>query len=436
MPKSLFKSFLPWLVYFVFAVDNEASIKIGTTIALLIFVSSGITNLRNKYYLEMASAVFFPSFFILTVLFDFSWLTFHSLIFAPICLLIMSLMSLKNEAPFTMQFVKESGEEVLLPVHKKITIGWSGVFIICTLLSFVTANFTITLIILASIVLTIIYPTWQRKRLALNEGTRTIASISPLKIASLKNAKIAYRRLGRGRPLLMLPGFNMSMYSFGKPFLQELSKSYEIFLVDYPGIGSSSWTSGDFNAKDLAALFAEFTEFLKLPPVALLGFSLGGSIALQMAISYPHALSHLILIATDPGGQRALMADPKVLSKILNSPVKHASILFREDLIPKYLSLLNTSILEEKIPELVINEEKRFYHEWYQNNQIFSQLSLITLPTLIISGEDDLVVPTHNARTLGAHIKNSRLTLIPSAGHGILYQCPEEVASHISKFTA
>jgi len=121
-------------------------------------------------------------------------------------------------------------------------------------------------------------------------------------------AQIAYRRIGNGRPLIVLNGFAATSADWDPSFLDRLASSNEIVLLDNRGIGRSTDNGRPFDIAQLADDAARVVEALGIERISVLGWSMGGFIAQGLALQHPERINKLILLSTDPGGANADLA--------------------------------------------------------------------------------------------------------------------------------
>jgi pimeloyl-ACP methyl ester carboxylesterase len=131
-------------------------------------------------------------------------------------------------------------------------------------------------------------------------------------------AQIAYRRIGNGRPLMVLNGFAATSADWDPSFLDRLASSNEIVLLDHRGIGRSTDNGRPFDIAQLADDATRVVEALGIERISLLGWSMGGFIALTLALQHPGRIDKLILLSTEPGGADANLASAEVWSKLID----------------------------------------------------------------------------------------------------------------------
>jgi pimeloyl-ACP methyl ester carboxylesterase len=167
---------------------------------------------------------------------------------------------------------------------------------------------------------------------------------------------------------------------------------------------------------------------------------MGGMIAQELVLSYPDKVNKLLLYASYCGGNESVYpSNPEVFDTFSNTSGENCNILLRSASLmfpkkwrtenPNYTDLFNN-------PSSNISRDTILN----QSNAIFSwrgtcnRLKQIANPTLIITGTDDILVPSINSSTIANRIPNSQLIQVMSSGHGLMYQCPEKFCSIISTF--
>jgi pimeloyl-ACP methyl ester carboxylesterase len=131
--------------------------------------------------------------------------------------------------------------------------------------------------------------------------------------------RIAYNRLGSGRPLLVLNGLAATSADWDPSFIERLASANELILVDNRGIGASTDNGAPFDIDQLADDTARVIEALEFERVSMLGWSMGGFIAQTLALQHPARIDKLVLLSTDAGGVDAELAPPAVRSQLIDT---------------------------------------------------------------------------------------------------------------------
>ena len=132
-------------------------------------------------------------------------------------------------------------------------------------------------------------------------------------------AKIVYRRLGNGRPLLVLNGFGTTSSDWDPLFIHGLASYNELILLDNRGIGGSADDGKPFDIARLADDAAHVIGTLRFERISILGWSMGGFIAQTLALQHPNRVNKLILLSTDAGGSEADLASSAAWSQLVDT---------------------------------------------------------------------------------------------------------------------
>ena len=235
--------------------------------------------------------------------------------------------------------------------------------------------------------------------------------------------RIAFRSAGEGKPLVLLHGFTYSSYSF-RHNIPILSKYARVVCPDLVGHGKSDKPAGfDYSLKNQAELIFKLCTKLGFDRIDLGGCSMGGALAMQLAISYPDFVERLILV--DSAG---LDLDVKSPQRIFAIPiVGHIAALmttirFRKSTHTRMTvqdDEVTNGELEEYVKELKSFSSLMAGVRNLRANRAFKLAGIgnISQQTLIIWGELDPLFSTDSALKLTEIIAKSRLILLPGAGH-------------------
>ncbi len=223
-------------------------------------------------------------------------------------------------------------------------------------------------------------------------------------------------------PLLLLNGIGANLELL-QPFVDALGGGIETIRVDLPGTGESPAPTIPYRPSGLAKLLARLLDRLAYPEVDVLGISLGGIIAQQLARQYPKRCRRLVLVSTGTG---AIMVPgwPSVLALML-SPRRYRDPAHMAEIAPQ----LYGGRLREN-PELAATHGNAIrsggslgYYWQLLGVTGFTSihwLHRLRQPTLILSGTDDPIVPLINARIMARLIPNARLHVFDDGHMGLL----------------
>jgi pimeloyl-ACP methyl ester carboxylesterase len=270
-----------------------------------------------------------------------------------------------------------------------------------------------------------------------------------LRIEAANGVTYAYRRFGNTEtaalPLVFFVHFRANLDNWDPLLVDTIARQREVILLDNTGVaGSTGTTPGTVEAMALDAI--AFTDALGLRRYDLLGFSLGGFVAQEVALIRPHQARRIVLAGTGPRGGRDMHVFTRV---VLEVAVKDASVA--EDLLTIFFEQTATSQARgrEFIDRLGSRREDRdapvslatrdahlsAIETWgIPDPTRLSRLAGITQPTLVANGDNDIMVPTENTYLLADHLPNARLSIYPDAGHGFLFQYPVEFGTEVNAF--
>ncbi|AEE14996.1 alpha/beta hydrolase fold protein [Thermodesulfobium narugense DSM 14796] len=261
-----------------------------------------------------------------------------------------------------------------------------------------------------------------------------------------ESSMIAYKVLGEKnkKTIVMLEPFSSSMNSWDDSFVMNLLQNFRLIFIDYPGIGQSKFLSNkDPDIGELAQAVKNVLKNEKIKSANILGYSMGGFVAQQFARMYPDMVDSLILIGTDAGGSSAIKPQDYVIDALFNplpdlekQGERIMKVLFPKDEIDNY-KIKMALIYERSAPDItpkVFNYEKQIIYRWYLDNTNQKELDGKYFKTLILSSDQDLVVPPENALILHKILPNSKLVIFKGAGHALIYQMPSEISLAIRKF--
>lgn len=241
--------------------------------------------------------------------------------------------------------------------------------------------------------------------------------------------RVSVLRGGAGDPLLFLHGGGVA----GRwlPFMDLLAENFEIIVPEHPGFGLSETPPWLDNIGDLAYFYLDFVETLKLRNVHLVGNSLGGWIASEVAIREQHPFGTLTLVA--PAGIR-----------VDGTPIADIFLWSREDLTRNLFfdhllaeATLNAPMSEDEQNIQLRNSITMAKLAWQprlNDPDLKKWLHRIHLPTLIVWGDSDRLIPPAYGPAFQSLIPDSRLEIIPRCGHLPQIERPAEFVSAVTKF--
>jgi pimeloyl-ACP methyl ester carboxylesterase len=255
---------------------------------------------------------------------------------------------------------------------------------------------------------------------------------------------IAFERRGAGPPLVFLNGFAATKADWDPGFLEALEADRELILLDNRGMGGSSGDGSPCTIEDMAGDAAGAIAALGLERPDVLGWSMGGFVALALALATPDRVRKLVLLSTSAGGSAATLASPDVraqLSDLSGTPREQASRLISLLFLPARARMIDAAFgdvvaaARAALPHDVVRAQWRAMEAW-EAAGLADRLGEIGAPALIATGSEDVVVPAPNSLALADAIPGSWLARFPGCGHGFMADHPDSLARLISTFLA
>ena len=254
----------------------------------------------------------------------------------------------------------------------------------------------------------------------------------------------AYRRLGpaTGTPLVLLQHFSGNIDAWDPAVVNALATDRPVIAFDNAGVGRSTGQTPD-NVAAMARDAVTFMKLLGLAEVDLLGFSLGGCVAQQIAAEHGRLVRKLILVATAPrGGEEHLLAVLQDAFSQTDAPDPRLPLFFTASPASRSsgLAFLNRTKLRQYDRDTdngkaVTDPQAKALITWCATpDPEHAILHGIRQPALVVSGSHDTMLPANNAYVMFKELSNAQLILYPDSGHGALFQYHEMFVSHVRTF--
>ncbi|GGZ25961.1 alpha/beta hydrolase [Streptomyces olivaceoviridis] len=262
--------------------------------------------------------------------------------------------------------------------------------------------------------------------------------------------RYAYRRCGPSGPpppLLMLPHFRGVLDSWDPALVNALAAERDVIAFDNAGVGLSTGRTPRTIAETAVDTLA-FMDAVGIRQADLLGFSMGGYTAQELALLRPAAVRRLVLAATAPRGGPGILGRPDdffARADVDQPSLEDYLYLFfhhTESSQRSGLEFLGRHIEREHDRDLPAGRVARQAQyeamtEWgVPDHGALQRLPAIRQPALVVHGDNDLVTPPGASRLLAGLLPDARVRTYPDAGHGFLFQHHEEVARDVLAFLA
>ena len=290
-----------------------------------------------------------------------------------------------------------------------------------------------------------------RLRAVLRQAGRTIAravpwrraaasGVSPTRFARNGPVGIAYDVRGHGRPLVLVQGVGIGRWGW-EPVADRLARRFQVITIDNRGIGASDTPPGHYSTRMMADDVLAVLDHAGIQRASLVGTSLGGMIAQELALAHPERVDKLVLVATIPGG-------PHSRPKPLPTTYLFAWAPFMTSQA-KLQQFVHTTLGPETLrrrPKIArrLAARKRAHPQspqaWRAQTEagmLFNPLGRqrrITQPTLVVQGTADQVVAPGNAEVLAGLVPDARLQRFDGAGHLLYWEQPKRFVRVVTDF--
>ena len=249
--------------------------------------------------------------------------------------------------------------------------------------------------------------------------------------------RIAWEESARGEPLLLVHGLGYTKEGWG-PVRDLLARSFRVLSFDNRGIGESEAPAGPYTVAQLADDALQVLDEAGVERAHLLGTSLGGFVAQEVAVRAPERVDRLVLACTMPGGPRSFPIPQPTLDLMARMGTMPPDDALRAFVV---------NALGDAPPDGLVDEiyAYRLAHQppldgWQAQAAAgaafdgYDRMGDIRAPTLILTGLEDKVADPRNVQLLNDGIAGSRVELFPGCGHLFFWEQPERFAEVVTEF--
>ena len=232
--------------------------------------------------------------------------------------------------------------------------------------------------------------------------------------------RIYWDEQGQGDPILLIMGLGYTAHMWHRT-RPRLAGHFRTIAFDHRGVGRSDAPAGPYSMVMMASDAAKVLDAAEVESVHVFGISMGGMIAQEFAFEYPTRVRSLILGCTSAGGPTAVRSEPEA-AKMLKARAQMTPHQAAEAALP--------FIYDVGTPRERIEQDLAIRRPWLPRPgsylaqlegilawEGYSRLPAIGVPTLVIHGENDRLVPAGNGRLIADRIPGAKLVLIPHASH-------------------
>jgi pimeloyl-ACP methyl ester carboxylesterase len=226
-------------------------------------------------------------------------------------------------------------------------------------------------------------------------------------------------------------GLSGSALTWGEPFLDRLRQDFETIVYDHRGVGQSSRMEEPFTIAQLAVDAVGLLDALEIDSAHVLGVSMGGMVAQELALSHPERVRTLTLGCTYCGGDGSSRASPEVTQRLAEGSTSgdreravrtyweaNVSAVFAGD--GDAYTAYRANALERRVAISVIAAQL----EAIAAHETLTRLHQLMMPTLIVHGTADEIIPVENAHLIAAQISGSRIEILDGVGHLFFLERP------------
>jgi pimeloyl-ACP methyl ester carboxylesterase len=257
-------------------------------------------------------------------------------------------------------------------------------------------------------------------------------SASETKLLTVRGVQLEVADRGQGRPLLVLHEEDGLIPH--APFLSLLQKSGRVIAPSHPGFGHSPDSPFIDTVDDLSYLYLDLLTELHLRDVVVIGCSLGGWIAAEMAVKSTQCISKLILVA--PVGIKVGGRETRDIPDVFALPPDEVTRLKYHD--PTRATVNYASLSDDELAVIARNREATALYVWepyFHNPKLHRRLQRIDVPTLLLWGAGDrFVTPCYYGAAYQRAIPGAKLEIVDEAGHFPHIEQPEAVVKRVGLF--
>jgi 3-oxoadipate enol-lactonase len=255
--------------------------------------------------------------------------------------------------------------------------------------------------------------------------------------------ELSYQRSGSGPPLLLIMGMGGTFSHWGEQFLAPLRDGFDVIAYDHRGVGQSSRMEAPFTIAQLATDAAGLLAALEIESAHVLGISMGGMVAQELALEHPQRVRTLALGCTYCGGEGSSLATPPVAQRLVEALRSgdreralrtgweigvSAPMVDDDDAYAAFRDLC----LRRPVAQAVIMAQMRAIAA----HDTSARLPRLALPVLIVHGTADLLIPVENAHTIAGHLPHAREEILDHVGHRFFLEEPQRAAELVRAHSA
>jgi len=247
--------------------------------------------------------------------------------------------------------------------------------------------------------------------------------------------ELYWERSGAGEPLLLIQGMSGTHVTWGEPFLSRLEADFDCVVFDNRGIGNSAEVSEPFRIADLAADAVAVMDAAGLESAHVLGISMGGVIAQEVALDRPDRIRSLTLGCTYCGGPGSSLIAPEDAGPLLEALTSGNldqvfQAMYAVNLSPGFRAdeshYADFTAMASALPARQGTVQLQIQAVYGHDTQ--ARLGEIAAPTLVVHGTEDKMIPVANGELIASLLPDARLEILDGVGHMFWWEQPERSA--------
>jgi len=248
--------------------------------------------------------------------------------------------------------------------------------------------------------------------------------------------KIAYRRQGRGPAVLLIHGVGGDSSNWGL-IAERLAAHFDVIAMDLRGHGRSDLITGPLDADELARDALQVLDEAGVQRCAVVGFSLGGAVALALTLGHPDRVEKLVVIGTVSGRSEEDKAKAAARIEFVRTQgtagIAEAN---RERWFTDAFRATHPDLVERRVAQVKSCDGPSYLHAFtvFATADFAHRLHEIGVPTLVVTGEEDLAATPRMARLMGERIRDADVHVLPGLRHSLLVEAPTVIGELLERF--
>jgi pimeloyl-ACP methyl ester carboxylesterase len=262
-------------------------------------------------------------------------------------------------------------------------------------------------------------------------------------VIGVGDIELDYERSGAGPPLLLIMGMSGTSLHWGEPFLSLLRSDFDVIAYDHRGVGASTPLDGPVTIRQMADDAAALLGALDVGSAHVLGISMGGMVAQELALGHAEHVRTLTLGCTYCGGEGSALASEIVMRKLAAAmasgdreralragwEMNVSSAMAADD---RAYARFREIGMQRAVAVPVIMEQLQACAAHDAN----ARLAQLAMPTLVVHGTEDQLLPVQNGRLIASLIPAARLEIFDDVGHLFFWERPERSAELVREHAA